>query len=337
VLPLPGWEKESDWRGFVPAEKLPHVFNPPEGFVASANNKVADDSYPHYISDLWEPPSRIVRLREHLAGSNEAFSVDDFQRLQNDMFSSNAKEMLSHIMAAFKDSVLGLAEEQQVMEYLRNWNFIYSPQDIATSIYQEFYVHFLKNVYADEMGDDLFHDFLILANVPIRVTTKLAEEGTSSWFDDVRTDSVETRDDMIRKSLREAVVALRTRFGIETRMWRWGDLHTVTLQHPFGLKKPLDRIFNIGPFPYGGASTALMSGEYALNEPFAAVIAASYRQIFDLGPAGRISTVLPSGQSGQVFNNHYSDQTELWLNGAYRTTRWNDVARGERLHLEPKR
>jgi penicillin amidase len=337
LLPLPGWEKESEWQGFVPPDKLPHLFNPSEGFVASANNKVADDSYPYYISDLWEPPSRIIKLRETLGGANEGFSPDDFQRLQTDMFSYNAKEVLPYIMAAFKDSVLGLAEEQQVKEYLRNWNFIYSPQDIATSIYQEFFVHFLRNVYADEMGDDLFHDFLILANVPIRVTTRLVEEGTSTWFDDVRTAQVETRDDMIRKSLREAVVALRTRFGIETKMWRWGDLHTVTLQHPFGLRKPLDRIFNIGPFPYGGASTALMSGEYDLNAPFATVIAASYRQIFDLGTAGRTSTVLPSGQSGQVFNKHYRDQTELWLNGAYRTVRWNDVPHGEHLHLEPKR
>lgn len=338
LLPLPGWEKENDWQGFVPPDKLPHLYNPPEGFVASANNKVVDDSYPYYISDLWEPPSRILRLREKLGSSNEAFSVDDFQRLQNDMFSNNAKDMLPFIMAAFKDSVLGVPEEQQVMEYLRNWNFVYSPQDIATSIYQEFYVHFLRNIYADEMGDDLFHDFLILANVPIRITSKLVQEdSTSAWFDDIRTESVETRDDMIRKSLREAVVALRTRFGIETKMWRWGDLHPVTLQHPFGLKKPLDRIFNIGPFPYGGASTAMMSGEYDLNAPFAAVIAASYRQIFELGGSDRISSILSSGQSGQIFHKHYSDQTNLWLNGGYRTTRWNDVARGEHLHLEPAR
>jgi penicillin G amidase len=337
LLPLPGWEKENDWKGFVPPDKLPHLYNPPEGFVASANNKVVDDTYPYYISDLWEPPSRIVRLREKLGGKNEGFDIDDFQRLQNDKFSNNAKEILPYIAAAFKDSALGLAEDQQVKEYFRNWNFVYSTQDIPTSIYQEFLVHFLRNVYADEMGDDLFHDFLVLANVPIRVTTKLVEEGTSSWFDDIRTDARETRDDMIRKSLREAVAALRTRFGDEMKMWRWGDLHTVTLQHPFGLKKPLDRIFNIGPFPYGGASTALMSGEYDLNDPFATVIAASYRQIFDLGVSARICSVLPSGESGQVFNPHYSDQTELWLNGAYRATRWNDAPAGEHLHLEPSR
>ncbi len=337
LLPLPGWDKESDWKGFVPPDRLPHLFNPREGFVASANNKVVDDAYPHYISDLWEPPSRIVRLREKLGGNSEAFSLDDFQRLQTDMFSNNAKEMLPYILVAFKDSVLGFAEEHQVMEYLRNWNFVFSQQDIATSIYQEFYVHLLRNVYADEMGDDLFHDFLILANVPIRVTTRLVEEGTSPWFDDIRTDAVETREDMIRKSLREAVLALRTRFGIETKMWRWGDLHTVTLQHPFGLKKPLDRIFNIGPYPYGGASTALMSGEYDLNDPFATVIAAAYRQMFDLGTAGRVFSVLPSGQSGQVFHKHYNDQTDLWLNGGYRSTRWNDTPRGAHLHLGPKR
>jgi penicillin amidase len=316
---------------------MPHLYNPPEGFIASANNKAVDDSYPYHISNLWEPPSRIMRLREALGADGQTFSMDDLKRLQNDMFSYHAKDMLPYITAAVGDSTLGVTEEMQAMEYLRNWNFVYSPQDIATSIYQEFFVHFLRNVYSDEMGDSLFHDFLILPNVPIRVTTRLVEEGTSSWFDDVRSEAVETRDDMIRKSLREAVTALEKRFGIETKMWRWGDLHTVTLQHPFGLMKPLDRIFNIGPFPYGGASTAMMSGEYDLNDPFAAVIAAAFRQVFDLGPSGQTSSVLPSGQSGQVFNKYYDDQTDLWLNGAYRPTRWSDVPPKRPLRLEPQR
>ena len=62
TLPLPGWTKETEWQGFIPFEELPHLFNPPEGFIATANNKIVDDSYPYHISDLWEPPSRIQRL-----------------------------------------------------------------------------------------------------------------------------------------------------------------------------------------------------------------------------------------------------------------------------------
>lgn len=337
LLPLPGWEKSSEWQGFVPFDQLPHLFNPPDGFVASANNKVVDDTYPYHISDLWEPPSRIERLRDVL-GKQEAFSVEDFQRLQNDKFSLAAKEMLPFILAACEDNTLGIDEERAVFEYLHNWNFVFAKEDIATMIYQQFFIHLLKNIYNDEMGDDLYHDWLVVANIPMRVTTKLIEEGTSSWFDDVATDSIENRDQIIRKSMVDAISSLQKTLGPDIKRWRWGDVHTVTLRHPFGLRKPLDRIFDLGPYPYDGASTTLMSGEYSYDEPFAAVIGASFRFVVDFGQPHEMRSILSSGQSGQAFHYHFSDQTPLWLHGAYRTLRLRVLESGqyERLLLEPE-
>jgi penicillin G amidase len=255
LLPQPGWDKSVEWQGFVPFEKLPHCLNPPEGYIATANNKIVDDTYPYHITDLYEPPSRIIRLREFL-GKNERFSVEDFENLQNDKFSNHAKEMMPFILSACKDSALGVPDEQRVFEYLRNWHFLFTKEDIATTIYQEFFIKLVENIFKDEMGEELFHDWVLLVNIPIRVTTKLVEEGTSSWFDDVRTSVVETRDMIIRKSLREAVMSLRQKLGPDSKNWRWGDIHTVTLRHPFGLRKPLDRVFNIGPFSYAGGSTS---------------------------------------------------------------------------------
>jgi penicillin G amidase len=339
TLPLPGWDRTVDWKGYVPFEQLPHRFNPPEGYIASANNKLVDDSYPYHISDLWEPPSRIVRLREVL-GREGTFTAADFAQLQNDRVSPYAREMLPFILRAFQDSSLGMPEQDLVFAYLRNWNFTFGPEDIATSIYEQFLVCLLKNIYLDEMGDDLFHDFVILVNVPIRVTSRLLADGTSLWFDDVRTEQAETRDDIIRKSFREALTELRGRFGSEMKTWRWGEMHTVTLNHPFGLRKPLDKVFSIGPFPYGGGSTALVSGEFSFNKPFEVMVGASLRQIVDFSRPGETLRILPSGQSGQVLHPHYDDQTHLWLNGMYRTFRTtpgSTASGGENLVLEPLR
>ncbi len=335
LLPLPGWDPAAEWKGFVPFEELPHVYNPPEGYVATANNKIVDDSYPYHISDLWEPAARIVRLREIL-GTQSGFSVEDFEWLQNDTFSHQAKRMIPHVLAALQDSALSAPEDQTAIEFLRNWNFTFTKDDIATTIYQEFFLRLLENTYRDEMGDSLFYDWVLLGNIPIRVTTKLVEEGTSAWFDDVKTDSVETCDQIIRKSFREAIATLRTEMGPQTKEWRWGSRHTVTFRHPFGLVKPLDRLFNIGPFPYGGGSTTLTSGEYSFNQPFAVTVGASFRQIFDFASPDEYRAVLPPGQSGQVLHPHYDDQTQLWLNGAYRTvTSHTEGGQWQILTLEP--
>ena len=337
LLPLPGWDPATEWKGFVPFEQLPHLFNPPEGYIATANNKIVDDTYPYHITDLWEPASRIVRLREVL-GAQGKFAAEDFERLQNDMLSHQAQRMMPHVLAALNDSALGVPDEQTVREYMKSWNFTFTREDIATTIYQEFFVRLIQNIYQDEMGDSLFHDWVLLGNIPIRVTTKLLEDGTSSWFDDVRTDSVETCGQIIRKSLREAIFNLRQQMGTQMKDWRWGARHAVTFRHPFGLVRPLDRLFNVGPFPYGGGSTTLVSGEYSFNEPFAVTVGASFRQIFDFADPDQWRAVLPPGQSGQVLHPHYDDQAQLWLNSAYRMeTSRREEGQWERLTLEQGR
>jgi len=347
TLPLAGWEKSTEWQGFVPFEQLPHLYNPPEGFIATANNKIVDDSYPYHISDLWEPPSRIQRLREVLS-KHEKFSVSDFELLQNDQFSYFAKELTPYIIAACKGHTEILYNDL-AMEYLTNWNFVFAKEDIATTIYQQFLTRFVQNIYEDEMGKELFHDYVVLVNVPLRVTMRLVQEGNSSWFDNIRTTPAETRDDIIRQSMKEALNALREKLGDETKNWQWGNLHTLTLQHPFGLQKPLDKVFSIGPFPYGGGSTAMTSGEYSFNEalepgemgkPFGVTVGSSFRHIVDMSKPHEYRMVLPSGQSGQVFNKHYDDQTPLYLNGAYRTSRSDDESAAnmeEQLTLRPIR
>jgi penicillin amidase len=227
------------------------------------------------------------------------------------------------------------------VEYLKNWNFNFTKDNIATALFQKFFVKLLENIYKDEMGEELFHDFVMLPNVPLRVTSELLEKGNSSWFDDIRTDTAETRDDIVRKSLKDAMLALRERFGNEMKSWRWGELHTVTLQHPFGLQKPLDKIFNVGPFPYGGGPTTLTSGEYSYNNPFDVTVGASFRWIVDFAKPDEPRSVLPPGQSGHVLHHHYDDQVQLWLHGAYRIARTHrspdQLPHWDRLTLEPAR
>jgi penicillin amidase len=339
LLPLPGWDPSTEWKGFVPFAQLPHRFNPPGGYIATANNRIVDESYPYHISDLWEPSSRIQRLNEVLGKKGDVFSVQDFERLQLDTYSYYAREIIPYIVEAFHDSIGTVPGGDRVFEYLRNWHYRFTTDDVATSIYQEFLVRLLRNTFADEMGDDLFHDWVILTNIPLRVIARLLLQGTSAWFDDVRTPLVETRDDIVRKSLREALADLRAQWGADPRNWRWGNLHTVSLRHPFGLRKPLDRIFNVGPFPASGGSTALVSFEYDLNKPFDVTVGPSFRQIFEMGGEGEFRSVLPSGESGQVFHSHYADQTSLWLNGGYRTGVFRGAARADMEHLllEPGR
>ena len=81
---------------------------------------------------------------------------------------------------------------------------------------------------------------------------KLVEEPDNAWWDDVRTPARETRDDILRKGLQEAVGVLTDRQGADMNAWNWGALRTITFNHTLGSVQPLDRLFNFGPYPTSG-------------------------------------------------------------------------------------
>ena len=312
----PGWTNDHDWVGFVPFDKLPHVLNPPGHEIATANNKIVDDTYPYYLTNYWEPPSRIMRIEELLKG-REKLSVEDFQRMQNDVVSPHAGEIVPLILRAFEGLTPEDDQLRTALTYLRNWDDALRKDDVAASIFNAFFVKLLYNIYHDEMGDELFNNYLLLANVPYRVTSRLLRDSSSIWFDDVRTPEREMRDDIIRRSFTGALSELRNRLGGELKTWQWGKLHQVTFEHLFGRIPGMSRVFNIGPFPTGGASTTINSGEYNLTRPYRQLVGPSMREIVDLSDSTGLLIVITSGESGQPLHKHYDDQAPLWLNGEY--------------------
>ncbi|MDE3056845.1 MAG: penicillin acylase family protein, partial [Bacteroidota bacterium] len=339
TMPMPGWTGSYDWTGFVPFEKLPELFNPPEEFVATANNKTTDASFPYHISNLWEPPSRIERIREFLSTRNK-LAVADFEQMQLDYFSSFAKEMTPYIIHAFDSLHTGDQRIQTVLNYFRNWNFQETKNDVTTTLFHVFFTHLLENIFENKMGKELYKNYIFLANIPLRVVPALLTTPSSSWFDDPSTPGIETRDETIRKSLNEAASDLQQKLGDEMKTWQWGQLHTLTFEHPFGSHPPLGAIFNIGPFEVGGSGTTLNNGEYHLADPYRMHLGPSMRQIVDFSDLNGALSVIPTGESGQPLSGHYSDQTPLWLNGEYHALPINDAAvesvAKHRLELIPK-
>jgi penicillin amidase len=84
--------------------------------------------------------------------------------------------------------------------------------------------------------------------------------------------------------------------------------------HPLGRAKPLDRIFNLGPFPLGGNFTTVWQSAMKPGMDFrVAGWTASNRHIYDLKDWDRsVGSIVP-GQSGMFGSPHYDDQVDLWL------------------------
>lgn len=316
TLVYDGTTSASDWKGFVPFEEMPKLFNPAQNYIASANNKTISN-YKYHISNLWEPSSRIERINEFLR-SKEIFSEEDFKVLQMDFTSHYAMKIVPYILNAFKNAKVDDENLKTTLELLQKWDFVLDAKSQTPAIYNVFLVHLLKNIFEDEMGEELFNEYIFLANIPYRVILELLEKPRSTWFNNINTNEVENRDDIIRLSLVDALVFLEEKFGKNLATWQWGELHQIEFKHFFdGVNPIIDNIVNVGPFPIGGDGTTVFNTEYSFTEPYLNRLGPSMRYIFDFSKPDEFLYVLPTGQSGHIISPNYKNMTKHWLAGNY--------------------
>ncbi|MFN1834137.1 penicillin acylase family protein [Balneola sp. MJW-20] len=323
----PGWDPDYDWNDFIPFDELPKVINPEKGWIANANNKLTTDNYPHYIATFWEPPSRIERIEEHLE-KNPVYTPELFQEMQNDSYSAYAAELTPLIIEIIRSQNAYNFEE--ALSYLENWDYIYSENSTAASIFDVFMLKLSENTLKDEMGETAYEQFIHHETVPVRTMTSFLRD-SSSFFDDQNTPEAEDKTDMIIKSMQDAIYFLSDTFGSETFEWRWEQLHTITFKPPlFGtaaeapdapgsLKLIVNNILSKGPYSMESHGMSINNGQYLWQDPFEMVLGASIRRIADLSDLNKTWSVLPTGQSGNPLSDHYGDQTEMWLQGSYRS------------------
>jgi penicillin amidase len=142
----------------------------------------------------------------------------------------------------------------------------------------------------------------------------------SPWWDDVGTRKRrETREDILAAAWLTAITTLEQELGSDLSAWRWETLHTVEHVHPLGREEPLNLIFNVGPFPVTGAREVIDNQIFSFSTgPKRVRSGPSTKRIIDFSDPEYSLGIIPSGQSGFVFDDHYDDQAELFHTGQLR-------------------
>lgn len=315
---FPGDTDEHDWKGFVPFEELPHVYNPESGYVSSANNRAANETYPYYISQWFMPPHRIERIREMLE-SKEKLSIDDFKSMHADQHSTLVDDILEDILAELKHMEGLSPPEKEALGLLLSWQGELTKDSVAASVFEKMIYHLIKNLIQDEVGDELLGDFLGNQALYLNLLVKMFRDRHSIWCDDVNTADIEEDfSQIVQKSFRDTVQDLVTNRGENPGNWEWGKIHKLHLDHPIGSVKILDRVFrlNRGPFPVGGSGHTVCPFSYSFRN-FVSTSGASHRHIYSLANWDESWTVIPTGASGVPSSPHYCDQTSLYLKNQY--------------------
>ncbi len=331
-MPVPGWTDEYEWVGYIPFEQLPHLYNPPQGYIATANNRVLDDdAYPYYLgreTTMGDRAQRIVELIE----SRSQIDIPFIRRMQFDQVSPSARVIARHLGQLTPDD----PELAAVAGLMRGWDGALLADSPAAAVYQVFIRRIIRLMLSSKLGDgdkrqpagaDLAERYAGRGPTPVLAERSMFGERSLEWLQHTLADphahwfdlgQGETRDDVLRLALLGTVEYLKAELGPAMSDWAWGKLHKLTYRHNLGGVKLLERLFNRGPYPLGGDGTTLWattSNAHDLNTDD--IVGPPFRMIVDLGDVRNSLGLLAPGQSGRPGERHYDDQAQAWFSGEY--------------------
>ncbi len=292
-----GSSGENEWIGFVPFEKLPHSVNPPQHYLLSANQVPVGPDYEYNIGSSWESCYRARRINQ-LLSSREKISFEDMQQFQGDIVDLRAQRLLPAIISAGERLGKDNPDVQKVLSYFRGWDGSVDKELAAPFIFRTFLSIYDQAIWNDELGTRR-------RRAKTAVLERLTlEYPRSVWFDDQRTDRIETRDEIILKSLIETLQILHKYVSVDSTQWKWGlhnKFHINHLSHLKGLGFP--------PSPISGNNNtiSMMGG----------TVAPLWRLVIEMAEDGRRVGVYPGGQSGNPASPHYDDGILPWANHQY--------------------
>jgi penicillin amidase len=224
-------------------------------------------------------------------------------------------------------------------EMLRAWNFVDDPAQVAPMVFQATWHHFARLTFEDELGAELTARMLENWYFWQERLYRMASDNANTWFDDVTTAVVESRDDLFVRAARLASQELTEKWGPDTGNWRWGRAHTVTFFSPTLPGEWFAGILGGGTHAKDGSGDTINRARYKYAQPYAAATIASMRFVADFGDPDRVMAVLSGGASGRQFSPHLKDQLSAWLSAEPRYWWFSDAAIGaharHELHLQP--
>jgi penicillin G amidase len=304
-----------EYLGYIPFDSNPHLVNPAEGLIITANNKpAANTAYP--LHGYFQPSERIVQLARLLDAQRE-WSAEEFKRVQTNQDEVFAAEQLSLLLPRVRTPQGAI--EKSAFSILQRWNGRSDKSSTGAAIYNEWRSQILRLALLDELGEERFKAFCSIADA-WHFYKRLIGNPSSPWWDNVSTGELaESADDIVSRAFTQALLILKNRFGGDIRQWTWGRLHTIEYGHPLGRLKPLNLIFNAGPYAAGGnySQVDAMAPERG-EEAFEVLSGPSTRRIIDFADINRSWGINPLGNSGNLTSRHERDQAELFLRGEYR-------------------
>jgi len=297
MLPVSGEDDNHEWSGYVPYDKMPSVYDPPSGIIATANARVTPKDYPYTLSIEWGGPYRVQRIYK-LLGAKKQLTAADMLNIQTDVVSELDRFCAQRFVYAIDHAPGASQRAKAAADLMRNWD-----GTMATDLPAPTIAYYSRQALEElllkaKLGDEWksYRWFMkpvwlenILMNQPPRwLPSQYAD------YNALLTAAVEAA-----LSQEHAPTALST--------WRWGRVHMVDVKHPFWSNFPVLKRATPGPQP--------LSGDDETIKQVATHFGPSERFTADMSDLDHSTLDIVNGQSGDIFSEHFNDQWDAYYHG----------------------
>lgn len=295
---MPGTDSSFMWQGMIPDAETPYQYNPERGFVSSANQKPADESYPYYLGRSY-PLYRGITVNRKLS-SMSGITVQDMMKMQTDNYNVFAEYALPLLQRNLKVFKIG-PHEMRYFDMLVDWDFNNNINSKAATVFSVLWHDFDSLLLDDEFAHA---PKVIMRPFESSVLESLLKDSVYKFADNIQTPETETLPDIVTAALQSATKKLRD-IEKEGRL-DWGKYKLTSVNH----------LARLAPFSVDGLS---VGGGVGCINATKETHGPSWRMIVSLTPNTEAYGVYPGGQSGNPGSKYYSSFINQWAEGKYYT------------------
>jgi penicillin G amidase len=320
TVPVNGADGKHDWIGILPFDKLPSLYNPPSGIIATANSKITPTGYPYQLATQWFPPYRVERIYKMLK-ADKKFSPADMLALQTDVTSEYDRFFADKFVYAIDHSAKTTDRTRKAADLMRGWDGYMLADSVAPTIEVRTRRELWEMLLQPKLGNDAesyewSEAAVALESIVLNQPARWLPPGYNN-FNDVMTDAV-------NRALKDAPADLQS--------WKYGEVYPVVIDHPvFSAIPGLRGLSGPGRHPQSG-------GGYTVKQ-VGRGFGPSERMTVDFSNLDASTFNIVIGESGQIFSPHYMDHWDVWYNNKTFTLAFSDSAvqsaKADELTLEP--
>jgi len=332
-VPVSGADDAHEWKGFIPWDEMPRVYDPETGILASANGRITPDGYKYSLSNEWEAPWRTDRIYRVLE-SGKKFATPDMLALQLDVSSTYDRFVAEKFVYALDHAGKISDRAKKATDILRDWDGRMAADSAAPTIETKARQELVRMLLEPKLGT------VDEKAGPESLDWKRYRWGMNTvWLENVLTKQparwLSPGYNNYQSLLAAAVENALKQPGVpaDLSQWKWGENYEVEIQHPVLSHLPLlGKLTGPGIHPLSGSSYTVK----AVGRDFGP----SERLTWNFSDFDKSALNLVTGESGIWLSPHYMDQWALWYGGTTFTLPFSPTAiqqhKTHEMILEPR-